>query len=553
MDGIPAADSELRVNLARDGRVLNVLGAPAHDLDPTTTPALTAGEAVRAVQDDVGVYRPLPRDAGPSGATRATTYADGTTAALALYTGRLAWRVTYRAASDAVYDVLVDAAQREACCGGRTWSSPTRRRRCGRTIPGDRRRDGRVDGRPRAPWLSRARRTLLGPNVHAYSDVNDDDVAQTRRGGRAGRATRSTPFSGRRRLHAGEAVLLGRRHGSSCAGQPRAEHGAGLLLRQPLPRPPRGRADRLHRPQLRGRATGWSSRRSTAANRACRRHHVNNANMFTPPDGTSPVMQMYLWRARATATINGGDDASILYHEYTHGLSNRLVRDADGAGALNSPQAGAMGEGWSDWYAKDFLVAQFPELDTGAAGEIAHGRLHGRRAELDCARRRSTARSARRRRLPGHGHGRRGRLHLRRLRASIDAARRGPLRRRDLGADAVGPADRGRLRARRARLVTAGMRLSPPEPSFLDMRNAILLADEATGAGRRPRCGRSSPRAGWASSRPRPAARTRPRSRTSRCRPAGDAARDDHRPGDGRRDAARRWRARRSRWARSRR
>ena len=33
VDGIPAADSELRVNVTRDGRVLSVLGAPAHDLD----------------------------------------------------------------------------------------------------------------------------------------------------------------------------------------------------------------------------------------------------------------------------------------------------------------------------------------------------------------------------------------------------------------------------------------------------------------------------------------------------------------------------------------
>ena len=70
VDGIPAADSELRVNVTRDGRVLSVLGAPAHDLDPATTPTLTAGEAVRAVQDDVGVYRSLPRDRGPAGATR---------------------------------------------------------------------------------------------------------------------------------------------------------------------------------------------------------------------------------------------------------------------------------------------------------------------------------------------------------------------------------------------------------------------------------------------------------------------------------------------------
>jgi hypothetical protein len=61
VDGIPAADSELRVNVTRDGRVLSVLGSPASGLSADTTPALTAGEAVRAVQDDVGVYRSLPR------------------------------------------------------------------------------------------------------------------------------------------------------------------------------------------------------------------------------------------------------------------------------------------------------------------------------------------------------------------------------------------------------------------------------------------------------------------------------------------------------------
>ena len=57
VDGIAAADSELRVNLDDDGRVLNVLGSPASGLDADTTPILTAGEAVRVVQDDAGVYR----------------------------------------------------------------------------------------------------------------------------------------------------------------------------------------------------------------------------------------------------------------------------------------------------------------------------------------------------------------------------------------------------------------------------------------------------------------------------------------------------------------
>ena len=109
VDGIPAADSELRVNVTADGRVLNVLGSPAHGLDPDTTPRADRRRGGRAVQDAVGVHRSLPRDCGPAGATRATEYADGTDAELTLYKERLAWRVTYRAARDAVYDAIVDA------------------------------------------------------------------------------------------------------------------------------------------------------------------------------------------------------------------------------------------------------------------------------------------------------------------------------------------------------------------------------------------------------------------------------------------------------------
>ncbi len=57
--------------------------------------------------------------------------------------------------------------------------------------------------------------------------------------------------------------------------------------------------------------------------------HIDNANMAVPPDGTPPIMQMYLFvPVQGLETIpaaNGGDDAEVVYHEYTHGLSNRLV------------------------------------------------------------------------------------------------------------------------------------------------------------------------------------------------------------------------------------
>ena len=110
-----------------------------------------------------------------------------------------------------------------------------------------------------------------------------------------------------------------------------------------------------------------------------------------------------------------------------------------------------MGEGWSDWYAQDFIVGQFPALDTGASGEVVMGDYtdSGPRScalePLDCP-----VVGADPIALPGAASARLRRLHLRRLRADR-RRRRGPRRRRDLGADAVGPADCARAPRRRAR------------------------------------------------------------------------------------------------------
>src|SRR5581483_12167853 len=70
---------------------------------------------------------------------------------------------------------------------------------------------------------------------------------------------------------------------------------------------------------------------------------------------------------------NGGDEADVVYHEYTHVLSNRLVVDAMGNSTLGNIQAGSMGEAWSDWYAMDFLVNLGFQKDTNAPGEVHLG------------------------------------------------------------------------------------------------------------------------------------------------------------------------------------
>jgi hypothetical protein len=74
---------------------------------------------------------------------------------------------------------------------------------------------------------------------------------------------------------------------------------------------------------------------------------TNNANFSTPADGSLPRMQMFIFTG--SPNRDGDLDADIFYHELTHGTSNRL--HANGSG-LASNEAGGMGEGWSDYYAR---------------------------------------------------------------------------------------------------------------------------------------------------------------------------------------------------------
>jgi hypothetical protein len=86
---------------------------------------------------------------------------------------------------------------------------------------------------------------------------------------------------------------------------------------------------------------------------------TNNANFSTPTDGGAPRMQMFLW--------DGGYDSSfdqtIIIHEYVHGLSTRLIGGPNYGFGLTGQQSGGMGEGWSDWYALTMLAGPDDALD----------------------------------------------------------------------------------------------------------------------------------------------------------------------------------------------
>ena len=86
----------------------------------------------------------------------------------------------------------------------------------------------------------------------------------------------------------------------------------------------------------------------------------DNANQNSPPDGVSPTSNMFLWQPIAGSfyapCVDGDFDMSVIGHEYTHMISNRMVAGPNqNLGGGGNSQSGAMGESWSDLDATEYL------------------------------------------------------------------------------------------------------------------------------------------------------------------------------------------------------
>lgn len=225
---------------------------------------------------------------------------------------------------------------------------------------------------------------------------------------------------------------------------------------------------------------------------------TNNANFATPADGGRGRMQMFVWTG-PTPDRSGGLDQDVVFHELTHGLSNRLHANAAG---LSTNMARGMGEGWSDFYARALLAAPSddPNGIYSVGGWATHQLSPGFTDNYYYGIRRFPY-------APRSNLGVNGRPHSPLTFADIDSTKasltdgafpRGP------NGDAVvldqvhniGEVWAGMLWEVRARLiarlgfagnqrllqfVTDGMKLDPAAPTMLQARDAILAAATASG------------------------------------------------------------------------
>jgi extracellular elastinolytic metalloproteinase len=172
---------------------------------------------------------------------------------------------------------------------------------------------------------------------------------------------------------------------------------------------------------------------------------LGTATMSTRVDGTSPVMNMGLVGNRHTAF-----DSSVVFHEFMHGVTNRLVGGPLNTQALEDFQSAGMGEGWGDYIActinKTTVVAAWVVNKPGGIRQFPYDSN-----------------------FPDHfgmlGTGRFNNSSLRKQHAvgEIWCATLMEMN-RNIGAH-LG-----------VQLVMDGLKLSPIRPSFLDMRDSILKA-----------------------------------------------------------------------------
>ena len=497
VDGVPVFGNGVQANVAKDGRLINVVGSPVAALPSAAgVPGVSADKARVAATAGVEATAKPAKASVQGGPRRTTTFSTGERAELAYFQTlgglRLAWQTLTMPSHKDMYTSIVDAESGKVLYrrslvsndNGLAWDNYP-----GAAAGGVQRSHDLTN----AGWLPNDSPRLAGNVAHVYNDANDDNTAQP---------TEEITPSGPRKFNFPfkdfNSVDPRCTPAFQCSWDPktpnswqtnRNQNGVQVLyflgkyhdhlLRAPIGfTRAAGNFEAVDDDAVQAEIMDGSN----TAGGLPDSNHADNANMATPPDGQKPRMQMYLFSDPANPAdpfipSNGGDEADVVYHEYTHGLSNRLVVDALGNSTLGNIQAGAMGEAWSDWYAMNFLVKQdFQPDDPNVPGDVRIGNYVGagndliRSQPMDCPVGTTSTKCPG---TPGAGPGGYTYGDFGHIIGQPEVHADGEIWGETLWdlRTAVGT-------WKAESLVTRAMELSPANPSFLDMRNGILLADQ---------------------------------------------------------------------------
>ncbi|RZU53849.1 F5/8 type C domain-containing protein [Krasilnikovia cinnamomea] len=493
--GVPVFGNGVKAHVAKDGRLIQVDGSPVAELPGSPGRAKLSAEKARAAAVQ-NVFGDSSADV-VSRAAGVTTFSDQGSAKLVMFQTaagpRLAWQTV---AMDEGWIHVIDAADgtvlfRQSMVAedaSLVWPNYPGAPSGGQQVTVD-----------LARWLPNGSPRLAGNIAHVYTDINDDNRASPSEevrptvngtwrywftdfsaqvGGKCSAVIKcswnpAVPYSWRKNRSQSSVelyYLLGVWHDHLAANPIGFGRAAGNFEAID--------DDAVQAEALDGANTDNGLPDSD---------HISNANMSTPPDGTAPRMQMYLWGDPTnpddeSIAGNSSDEADTVFHEYTHGLSNRLVVDANGVSTLTVAQSRAMGEAWSDWYTQDYFVAKGYEKDTAKEGDVLVGKyMFGgatlRSEPMDCQVG-STSRACPGTPTAGPGgytYGDYGKIYS----GGPDVHTDG-----EIWAQTLWDLRKAIGSAKARFLVTRAMELSPAKPSFLDQRNSILQADRVTNGGR---------------------------------------------------------------------
>ena len=434
--GIDVFEGQIKLTLSRAGEVVQVAsGEIAPGLSTPTTPRLRREDAETAARSAARAQT----------AGRFLREPELVIFVLDASTARLAYRFFLEIDSNQLYEILIDAEDGTLlfrhnayahAAQGRVWmQSPSQGARQLVTFP---------DG-----WLPAGSTVTTGNNADAFVDADGDDTPDSQNtgdlwNGRASSATQLFDFS------FGDGTLGIDPRGSKAAAVTNLFYFVNLAHDFFYNLGFTEASGNFQTDNFGRGGVGGDPVIAEAQNGLT----DNNSSFAPTPEGTSPRLRAGLFTRSTpsrTDDLDSDYDGQIIVHEYAHGVSNRLVGGGTSTTCLDHIQSGALGEGWSDYFAISYF--NNPVLGAYTSQNATHG-LRRQSYEGYTFTFEDIGNSG----YEVHDDG------------EIWAAALWDLRK------VLGPTSTDRL-------VVNGLKATPCNPSMTDARDAILAADLASNGG----------------------------------------------------------------------